>query len=102
VCIILIISNSFYHFPRIQANIELKKGGGDIVTAPSVAKLDDMVGKQSATNYEFPENENENDSDKVRRDSSSFYDSNLSSPPSLSNHTRQTLKFLLFSFFSNW
>lgn len=47
------------------ANIELKKGGADIVTAPSVLKMDDMVGK-NATNYEFPDNTG-NDSDKVSK-----------------------------------
>ena len=45
----------------------MKKGGADIVTsAPSVAKLDEMVGKNTtAMNYEFPDNDN--DSDKVSR-----------------------------------
>ncbi|CAG9807866.1 unnamed protein product [Chironomus riparius] len=52
------------------ANIEIKKGGGDIVTAPSMAKLDDMVGKNTtAMNYEFPDNDN--DSDKDNEDNAS-------------------------------
>lgn len=49
----------------------MKKGGGDIIqSAPSVAKLDDMVGnkKRASMNYEFPDNnDNEVDSDKVSR-----------------------------------
>jgi hypothetical protein len=43
----------------------VKQKGQEIVTAPSVAKnMDDMVGKNAAMNYEFPDN-NEIDSDKV-------------------------------------
>lgn len=62
-CGLLIIIYLLFH---IQANIELKKGGGNIVTAPSMAKLEDMVGKNTAAmNYEFPDNDN--DSDKVSR-----------------------------------
>ncbi|XP_070494088.1 bestrophin-4 isoform X2 [Chironomus tepperi] len=46
------------------ANIEIKKGGGDIVTAPSMAKMEDMVGKNATTmNYEFPDNDIDSDKD---------------------------------------
>ncbi|KAG5672779.1 hypothetical protein PVAND_002873 [Polypedilum vanderplanki] len=49
------------------ANVEVKKGGAEIVTAPSVAKnMDDMVGKNTATtNYEFPDNDNDSDKEKM-------------------------------------
>ena len=40
----------------------MKKGGEEIVIAPSMAKMDDMVGN-AATKYEFPDNQE--DSDKV-------------------------------------
>lgn len=43
----------------------MKKGGAEIVSAPSMAKMDDMVGK-NATNYEFPDN-TDIDSDKVSK-----------------------------------
>lgn len=48
------------------ANIAVSQQKAEIIPmAPSIAKLDDMVGKNSM-NYEFPDN-NDNDSDKVRR-----------------------------------
>lgn len=40
----------------------MKKGGDEIVIAPSTAKMDEMVGN-AATKYEFPDNQD--DSDKV-------------------------------------
>lgn len=43
----------------------MKKGGAEIVSAPSAVKIDEMVGK-NATNYEFPEN-TDIDSDKVSK-----------------------------------
>lgn len=46
------------------ANIAVSQQKAEIIPmAPSIAKLDEMVGKNS-TNYEFPDNDNE--SDKVR------------------------------------
>ncbi len=51
------------------ANIEMKKGGADIIAAvPSAVKIDEMVRKQSQrshmTDYQFPDN-NDNDSEKA-------------------------------------
>jgi hypothetical protein len=44
----------------------VKKAGAEIVQpTPSVLKLDEMVGKNTTMNYEFPENV-DIDSDKVR------------------------------------
>lgn len=53
----------------------MKKAGAEIVQAPSTAKLDDMVGKNTATNYEFPDNGF--DSDKVRAEYVLFGDTSL-------------------------
>lgn len=53
------------------ANVAVSANKAEIIPmAPSVLKLDDMVGK-NAMNYEFPEN-NDNDSDKVRRNQKDF------------------------------
>lgn len=49
------------------ANIEVKKSGAEMIpVVPSAVKIDEMVGKTSQVDYQFPDNDNDSDKAEVR------------------------------------